>query len=948
MKPFPVDFSLSEAERAELLSAKAFDHPSSPDASLVVFSSYYLDLSSWLSLSTPLLLRPFHSTATSPRETTRLGGYGIALDIKNTEYKVLDDRSSVGERLTASEVAEEQDETQGFFFSTLTRRYPSLSVSLQAFRESLETSAQATAESIAPLALKDLGLKAAARVLRGKDPLRQLKEVSCDLPAVAAAVARVPVTEEMRAEAEKMRGRFEGSENTVLINGRRIDFASTTLNVFELQKLLRESDAFADELRRMNLTEIDAKTVASLLEEKEEAFRLPRSATESDAILFFNDIARDRRYRHFARSLEPFRGPLFQLPMVRANYLTRILIMDPLTASLATLQSTYEMLLQGYPVRMGLVLFSPDGARALRGDSSPEIALAGQILRLCASLGQSKRKATVLAFLINFLAQGDLSLPAALAIYRDLTDNDGKLALQAESTRLRALRGCEWAEARGLRPEMELVNGRVASLQSIQAFFQMASEDIDSLVRAVERGEIDDVEEIEPFLHAQGLVVPQFAQELVQTFEEQDFRPFPPALRQMRPVWRGENGTLVLRVATVAQLAQLTEALPSLVERTVYLSTPENLRHFAPLLASLRELDALATFPEFLTCMGETPSRNALLNCADLYLDETDVQSLRMKLPEETDIPATDLLEPLFPAGKACLLFDGRFIEFPSISSSLLQTLVSTTDRFTGRFRRAFPSHSTWELLFFVHRHFPSFSTETISFPPSPLVVHFPSKTAVMHVEGVLDPLSHVTQRLSSLLDSLRHVIPVEVTLLLLPRGDYSELPLRRFYRWVLDWREEATWHGLPRHYVYTMTQEAPFKWNMVAYYAESDLDNLRVLDEFSYILVQYVVDGVIVEGDRDCMMSCLGSCLDSKNNPESGVMLEMREFGKQPVVSDTVVMKNRGYWQLRGKMGILDISVSEDSPEKKLIDLEGNFISKRHVIIRSGFDVDLFVEPSG
>ena len=95
-------------------------------------------------------------------------------------------------------------------------------------------------------------------------------------------------------------------------------------------------------------------------------------------------------------------------------------------------------------------------------------------------------------------------------------------------------------------------------------------------------------------------------------------------------------------------------------------------------------------------------------------------------------------------------------------------------------------------------------------------------------------------------------------------------------------------------------------------------------------------------------MMSCVGSCLDAKKNPESGVMLEMREFGKKPVISDTVVMNNRGYWQLRGKMGVLEISVSEDSPEKTLVDLEDTPVTKRHVIMGRGFDVDLFVEPFG
>ena len=73
--------------------------------------------------------------------------------------------------------------------------------------------------------------------------------------------------------------------------------------------------------------------------------------------------------------------------------------------------------------------------------------------------------------------------------------------------------------------------------------------------------------------------------------------------------------------------------------------------------------------------------------------------------------------------------------------------------------------------------------------------------------------------------------------------------------------------------------------------------------------------------------------------------MLEMREFGGKTVVSDTVVMKNRGYWQLRGKMGVLAISVSEDSPGKSLIDGEGKLIKKRHVDMRCDCDIDLPVE---
>ena len=92
-----------------------------------------------------------------------------------------------------------------------------------------------------------------------------------------------------------MRGRFEGMENTVLVNGKRVDFASTTLNVFELQKQLREDDAFLEELRKVNLTAADVRKIGSILEAGPEEIRLSRSSLEREGVFFFNDLSKDRR-----------------------------------------------------------------------------------------------------------------------------------------------------------------------------------------------------------------------------------------------------------------------------------------------------------------------------------------------------------------------------------------------------------------------------------------------------------------------------------------------------------------------------------------------------------------------------------------------------------------------------------------------------------------------------
>ena len=66
--------------------------------------------------------------------------------------------------------------------------------------------------------------------------------------------------------------------------------------------------------------------------------------------------------------------------------------------------------------------------------------------------------------------------------------------------------------------------------------------------------------------------------------------------------------------------------------------------------------------------------------------------------------------------------------------------------------------------------------------------------------------------------------------------------------------------------------------------------------------------------------------------NPASGVMLQLTNYGMTEIVSDTVVMNNRGYWQLRGNMGVYEVSVSEDSPGKALVSENGTLWSTKPV----------------
>ena len=60
--------------------------------------------------------------------------------------------------------------------------------------------------------------------------------------------------------------------------------------------------------------------------------------------------------------------------------------------------------------------------------------------------------------------------------------------------------------------------------------------------------------------------------------------------------------------------------------------------------------------------------------------------------------------------------------------------------------------------------------------------------------------------------------------------------------------------------------------------------------------------------------------------------MLQLTPYGKHSVLSDTVVMNKGGYWQLRGGMGLYEVTISEDSPGKQLINASGDEVEKINV----------------
>ena len=119
------------------------------------------------------------SRMSSSTNQTHLQAFGANLDIKDLEYKNLDDSTTETTTTQASTVFEEGEEVGGVYLATLAKRRPDLRQELSEFRTQL---ASETTILLKVWKLRDLSLQATQATIDAQDPLRTLKDLSQDFP----------------------------------------------------------------------------------------------------------------------------------------------------------------------------------------------------------------------------------------------------------------------------------------------------------------------------------------------------------------------------------------------------------------------------------------------------------------------------------------------------------------------------------------------------------------------------------------------------------------------------------------------------------------------------------------------------------------------------------------------------------------------------------------------
>lgn len=189
-----------------------------------------------------------------------------------------------------------------------------------------------------------------------------------------------------------------------------------------------------------------------------------------------------------------------------------------------------------------------------------------------------------------------------------------------------------------------------------------------------------------------------------------------------------------------------------------------------------------------------------------------------------------------------------------------------------------------------------------------------------INVAVALDPASELAQKWLPVLKVLSELAGVQLKIFLNPKEELSELPVKRFYRYVLESepsfgsdgylsRPGASFTGVPVEALLTLGMDVPSSWLVAPKESVHDLDNIKLgsLKAESNVDAIYALEHILIEGhSRDVTLQ----------TPPRGVQLVLGTEDN-PHFADTIIMANLGYFQFKAQPGLWQINLKPGRSEK-------------------------------
>ena len=875
-----------------------------------------------------------------------INGYGVELALKRTDYIVIDDRE-------AGKVESEEEDG-----SSNGADEPVLGI---------QNEELADLKPLTATELLGLGMKTSSFIMNSEQPFETLIKMSQDFPKYSSAITKRNISKAFSAEHRANRETFlPAGLNVVWMNGLQVE--ARQMDAFALLEQMRRERSLVKSMGTIGFNGKEAVQVLShsavaesKIEGEAQRYDFRDDIEGGKVIIWLNNIEKDKRYQgwpthNMALLQRTFPG---QLPSVRKDIHNLVLpldMTDPKHAELLV-ESIQQFVKRKIPIRFGFVPILTTSE-------------AGEQAKLLHHLNDAYGLSAVLTYLEKS-RQGTKLLSANKGVF-DSTIEDRVLRPEKRAVDFKAVATDEGLNSRVLATKSYLkrlgadgstppffANG--VAIPHNEGWLQAMSSRIDQDMRYLQRQVYEQLLPEDASLsghllekaitHRNALIIPE-DENAVKILDMADVAQ--------------EYKDIIDRLPQVKSSA--SEQTLSFMVVAADLDSPEGAHMVSQAAQFVKENEQIEL--RLLHNAGENPKpRESVLLHRHLVNNGREIGSDILKNmmsidkavektgnSDEFELPPDELgMSTAFwgftqslarkmdlAKGESGILFNGRVVgPVPKNATFGIEGFKQVFDFESSR--RLEPARKALSDLKFEERVKTPMSVailasllalSTTSDIPEGIFESAPTlrmaqfnqwasehtmistgqeDSATIHLVAAIDPTSEIAQRWIPMLKVLSELEGVYMRMFLNPKERMQELPIKRFYRHVLEstpsFEEDgslrnikATFESLPKEALLNLALDVPPAWLVSAKESIYDLDNIKMssLKESTDVDALYELESILIEGhSRDVTVA----------PPPRGVQLALGTPSNAHF-ADTIIMANLGYFQFKANPGYWSLSL--------------------------------------
>ncbi|KAL9079939.1 MAG: hypothetical protein Q9157_001231 [Trypethelium eluteriae] len=886
----------------------------------------------------------YKPSSTHKKERLVVSGYGVELALKRTDYIVVDDRQAEKER------DEDSERAKG---------------------ASLEAEDVTDLKPLSASEVLTLGAKAGGFVMNSDNPFNTLVKLLQDFPKHSSAVAASNLSSYFWLEHINNRETFlPPGYNLVWINGLQVQ--AREMNAFSLLPILRRERALINGLGDLGFTPPDAIKLLShpeILEaqsnDNPQRYDYRDDTEGGDVIIWLNNIEKDKRYQDWPENIMALLQRMFpgQLPQVRRDINNIVVPVDLSNTKDVTLivENLQGFVKRKVPIRFGIVPSSRTQA------ARDQTKLAYHLLDTYGLGG-------LLAYLETVLNKDAVS--SASSKHFESTVKSRKLRLDRSPQAFQEVLSADDTNDRLQRAESYLtrlaanhpsapmfVNG--LAIRSNEEWMQTMSTRISMDLRDIQvkvfQGELDDDAWLpaefltNATLRRNALIIPEDERNVTLVDPRSVYTAHQSIIESLPHIAPSENAAkrdwahliMVADFASESGSQLLSEAIQFRKHHEeVHLVLIHNGKQLSTgdLSGQLKYTDAGRALPLNFDHLEEIAQKTQQHIRVDAIEDLEDISAFWNAAIARPIVQSLSMQE-----GQFGLLLNGRLIAPIPESSKFVQEDLASMLAYESKKRFAPVSAAVNNLDLEEKIKSPLDAAKVSAFVARSMVSDVPEgifeasnglrmamfekwdadhtmistgdkETAMIQIVASVDPASELAQRWVPILKVLSQLNGVHTRIFLNPKDQMDELPVKRFYRQVLQSKPafgsdgslvgmSAHFAGLPADALLTMAMDAPPSWLIAAKESVYDLDNIKLssIKGSGDVEATYELENILIEGhSRDI----------NSGAPPRGAQLVLGT-DKEPDSAGTIIMANIGYFQFKANPGFYRIALQKGRSEE-------------------------------